>query len=91
LWLDGRGLRSIAVVTPPDRKTIRQVVDVAAWLGLDRDGGVGQRDDAFMSLVRAELAPRAGVRRGLGGAQRRGQRLAGGCSPRALPDAATAS
>lgn len=56
LWLDGRGLRSIAAVTPPDRKTICRVVDVAVGLGLDRDGGVGQLDDAFMSLVMAELA-----------------------------------
>jgi hypothetical protein len=49
-------LRSIAAVTPPDRKTIRRVVDVAVGLGLDRDGGVGQLDDAFMSSVMAELA-----------------------------------
>jgi hypothetical protein len=56
LWMDGRGLRSIAAVTPPDRKTIRRVVDVAVGLGLDRDGDVGQLDDAFMSSVMAELA-----------------------------------
>lgn len=56
MWLDGRGLRSIAAVAPPDRKTIRRVVDVAVGLGLDRDGGVGQLDDGFVSLVMAELA-----------------------------------
>ncbi len=56
LWLDGRGLRSIAAVTPPDRKTVRRVVDVAVGLGLDRAGGAGQLDDGFVSLVMAELA-----------------------------------
>lgn len=56
LWMDGRGLRSIAAVVPPDRKTIRRVVDVAVGLGLDRDGDVGQLDDVFLSLVMAELA-----------------------------------
>jgi hypothetical protein len=41
LWMGGRGLRSsIAVVTPPDRKTIRRVIDVAVRLGLDREGVV---------------------------------------------------
>ncbi len=44
LWLDGRGLRSIEAVVPPDRKTIRRVVEVAVGLGLDRDGGDGQLD-----------------------------------------------
>lgn len=56
LWMDGRGLRSIAAVTPPDRKTIRRVVDVAVRLGLDRDGDVSQLDDVFVSSVMAELA-----------------------------------
>jgi len=56
LWLDGRGLRPIAAVTAPDRKTIRRMVEVAVTLGLDRDGDVGQLDDAFVSLVMAELA-----------------------------------
>lgn len=56
LWLDGRGLRSIAAVTPPDRKTIRRVVEVAVRLGLDRDGGAGQLDDEFVGSVMSELA-----------------------------------
>lgn len=56
LWMDGRGLRSIAAVTPSDRKTIRRMVDVAVGLGLDRDGDVGQLDDEFVSSVMAELA-----------------------------------
>ncbi len=56
LWMDGRGLRSIAAVTPPDRKTIRRVVEVAVGLGLDRAGEVSQLDDAFVSSVMAELA-----------------------------------
>lgn len=56
LWLDGRGLRSIAAVTSPDRKTIRRVVEVAVGLGLVREGGVGQLDDGFMGSVMAELA-----------------------------------
>ncbi|MCZ7535612.1 MAG: hypothetical protein M5T61_06520 [Acidimicrobiia bacterium] len=56
LWMDGRGLRSIAAVTRPDRKTVRRVVDVAVGLGLDRGGEVGQLDDVFVSSVMAELA-----------------------------------
>lgn len=64
LWMAGRGLRSIAAVTPPDRKTIRRVVDVAVGLGLDRDGGVGQLDDGFVSSVMVELAVRRPDRHG---------------------------
>lgn len=56
LWRDGQGLRSIEAITPPDRKTIRRVVDVAVGLGLDRDGDVGQLDDVFVSSVMAGLA-----------------------------------
>ena len=56
LWLDGRGLRSIAAVMPPDRKTIRRVVEVAVRLGLDRDGGAAQLDDEFVGSVMSELA-----------------------------------
>lgn len=35
-WMDDRGLRTIAAVTPPGRKTIRRIVEVAVGLGLDR-------------------------------------------------------
>lgn len=56
LWLDGRGLRSIAAVVAPDRKTIRRVVEVAVGLGLDRAGGDGQLSDGFLSAVMVELA-----------------------------------
>jgi hypothetical protein len=64
LWLDGRGLRSIEAVVPPDRKTIRRVVDVAVGLGLDRAGGDGQLSDEFLSLVMAALVVRRPDRHG---------------------------
>lgn len=64
LWLDGRGLRSIEAVVPPDRKTIRRVVEVAVGLGLDRDGGDGQLCDEFVSLVMAALVVRRPDRHG---------------------------
>jgi transposase len=57
LWLDGHGLRAIARLVPPDRKTVTRVIDVAVGLGLVRDGGAGQLDDAFVGLVMAALAP----------------------------------
>ena len=51
LWMDGRGLRSIADVITPDRKAIRRIVDIAVRLGLDRDGGIGKLGDVFVSSV----------------------------------------
>lgn len=64
LWLDGRGLRSIEKVVPPDRKTIRRIVEVSVGLGLDRDGGDGQLSDEFVSLVMAALVVRRPDRHG---------------------------
>ena len=51
LWLDGRSYRAIADLVPPDRKTITRVVETAVGLGLDRAGGDGQLDDAFVGRV----------------------------------------
>ncbi|HUP85639.1 MAG TPA: IS21 family transposase [Acidimicrobiales bacterium] len=57
LWLDGRGLRAIAALVPPDRKTVTRVIDAAVGLGLDRDGGEGQLGDEFVGLVIAAMRP----------------------------------
>ena len=48
LWIDGWSYRAIAVLVPPDRKTITRVIETAVGLGLDRAGGVGQLDDEFV-------------------------------------------
>ena len=42
LWLAGRGLRSIAEMVRPDRKTVRRIVETAVGAGLVRDGGDGR-------------------------------------------------
>lgn len=57
LWLDGHGLRAIARLVPPDRKTVTKVIEVAVGLGLVRDGGAGQLDDRFVGLVVAAMRP----------------------------------
>ena len=41
LWLAGRGLRSIAEMVRPDRKTVRRIVQAAVDAGLVRDRGDG--------------------------------------------------
>jgi hypothetical protein len=64
LWLDGRGLRAIAGLVRPDRKTVRKVIDVAGELGLDRDGGEGQLGDEFIGLVMVAMRPRHPDRHG---------------------------
>jgi len=64
LWLDGRGLRSIAALVRPDRKTVRKVIDVAVGLGLDRDGGDGQLDDEFVGRVMVAMRPQHPDRHG---------------------------
>ena len=55
LWIDGWSYRAIAVLVPPDRKTITRVIETAVGLGLDRAGGVGQLDDEFVGGVMAAI------------------------------------
>lgn len=57
LWIEGRGFRAIAALVPPDRKTVRRVIEVAVGLGLDREGGPGQLSDEFVGLVIAVMRP----------------------------------
>ena len=57
LWLGGRGLRAIAALVAPDRKTVTKVIEVAVGLGLDRDGGDGQLSDEFVGLVVVAMRP----------------------------------
>ncbi len=51
LWLAGRGLRSIAEMVRPDRKTVRRIVQAAVDAGLVRDRGDGQLTDVFVGAV----------------------------------------
>ncbi len=57
LWLEGNGYRAIAILVPPDRKTITRLVEAAVGLGLDRDGGVDQLSDEFVGSVIVALRP----------------------------------
>jgi transposase len=57
LWLDGQGLRSIERLSQVDRKTVRRYVTAAEELGLVRDGGVDQLDDAFIAAVVEVVRP----------------------------------
>lgn len=50
-WLAGRGLRAIAGVVRPDRKTVRRIVEVAVGAGLVRGGGEGQLSEVFLGRV----------------------------------------
>lgn len=51
LWMGGRGLRAVAVLVRPDRKTVTRIVEVAVGLGLVRDGSDVQLDDVFVGKV----------------------------------------
>ena len=55
-WMAGRGLRAIALVVPPDRKTVRRIVQTATAAGLVRDGGDGQLTELFIAGVVGMLA-----------------------------------
>lgn len=55
LWLDGRSLRGIAGLVPPDRKTVTKIVAVARELGLTRECGVDRLDDEFIGSVMAQI------------------------------------
>ncbi|MGH8934380.1 MAG: IS21 family transposase [Egibacteraceae bacterium] len=69
LWLRGEGLRSIAELCSPDRKTVRRYVQAAEAAGLKRDGGEAQLTDELLGVVVEAVRP---VRpRGRGGAWER--------------------
>lgn len=57
LWLRGVGLRSIAQLVTPDRKTIRRYVEAAQAAGLSRDGGEGQLTDELLAAVVEAVRP----------------------------------
>ena len=57
LWLRGEGLRSIAQLVAPDRKTIRRYVEAAQAAGLSRDGGEEQLTDELLGAVVEAVRP----------------------------------
>ena len=57
LWLQGLGLREVARLSGPDRKTVRRYVDRARASGLDRDGGEVQLTDELIAAVIAGVRP----------------------------------
>ena len=56
-WLDGVGLRTVATRAGADRKTARRYVDAAEQVGVVRDGGAGQLDDAVIGEVVGLVRP----------------------------------
>ena len=57
LWLRGEGLRSIAQLAAPDRKTVRRYVEAAQAAGLVRDGGEAQLTDELIGAVVEAVRP----------------------------------
>jgi transposase len=57
LWLRGEGLRSIAQLASPDRKTVRRYVQAAEAAGLVRDGGERQLTDELIGAVVEAVRP----------------------------------
>ena len=57
LWLRGEGLRSIATLTPQDRKTVRRYVEAAQAAGLTRESGEDQLTDELLAAVVEEVRP----------------------------------
>src|SRR5688572_29832303 len=56
-WLDGVGLRTVAMRAGVDRKTARRYVDAAEQVGVVRGGGAGQLDDAVIGQVVGLVRP----------------------------------
>jgi transposase len=56
-WLDGVGLRTVAMRSGVDRKTARRYVEAAEQVGVVRDGGAGQLDDAVIGQVVGLVRP----------------------------------
>ena len=57
LWLQGKGLRTIARLVSWDRKTVRRYVAAAQAAGLDREGGEEQLCDELLGAVVAAVRP----------------------------------
>jgi hypothetical protein len=55
-WLDGAGLRTVAMRAGVDRKTATRYVEAAEQIGVVRDGGVGQLDDVAIGQVTIDQA-----------------------------------
>ena len=51
LWLGGEGLRAVERLARVDRKTVRRYVAAAEYVGVTRDGGVGQLTDLVLGQV----------------------------------------
>ena len=56
-WLDGAGLRTVAVRAGVDRKTARRYVHAAEALGLQRSAGLGAVDDELIGAVVTAVRP----------------------------------
>jgi transposase len=56
-WLDGVGLRTVAMRAGVDRKTARRYVEAAEKVGVARDGGRGQLDDGVIGQVVGLVRP----------------------------------
>jgi hypothetical protein len=58
VWLDSdHGLRRVAELAGVDRKTARRYVEAAQALGVVREGGLGQLDDALVGAVVEAVRP----------------------------------
>ena len=57
LWLQGLGLREVALLSGTDRKTVRRYVDRARACDVDRDGGAGHLTDELIAAVIAGARP----------------------------------
>ncbi len=57
VWLDGKGLRTVAERAGVDRKTARRYVEAAQAAGLDRSAGFAAVDDALIGQVVEAVRP----------------------------------
>lgn len=57
VWLDGKGLRTVAERAGVDRKTARRYVEAAQAAGLDRSAGFAAVDDALIGRVVEAVRP----------------------------------
>lgn len=57
LWLRGEGLRGIAALVAPDRKTVRRYVEAAVAAGLSQGGGEEQLTDELLGTVVEAVRP----------------------------------
>lgn len=57
VWLEGKGLRTVAERAGVDRKTARRYVEAARAAGLDRSAGFAAVDDALVGQVVGAVRP----------------------------------